>query len=190
MPTGVHRRRRERFLLPQVSLVRVVGRILGVDVEDRENPDEIDHVWIRIHAGDEVVVSVNTSSKKNRLAGFDPRIRVGLSRGTWADLPPQGAESCPANDYAEIEARVNVFYEHYERKPLEALLMDRCARATLLEVWGAPYHHRVHGVHQIHSRRASCAVPDDITGRDGALKFYFEPGQATELFLFKFCGQP
>ena len=29
MPTGVHRRRPERFLLPQVPLVRVAGRILG-----------------------------------------------------------------------------------------------------------------------------------------------------------------
>ena len=190
MPTGVHRRQPERFHLPQVPLVRVVGHILGADIEERENPDEIDHVWIRIHANDDMIVSVNTSSKKNRLAGFDPRIRVGLSRGTWTLLPLHGAEICVANDYAEIEARSNVFYEHYERKPLEDLLMDHCARATLIEVWGAPYHQRVQGVHQIHSRRASCAVPEDITGRDGALKFYFESERATEHFLFKFCGQP
>ncbi|MFA7234779.1 MAG: hypothetical protein WC076_11790 [Terrimicrobiaceae bacterium] len=188
---GGQRQRHQRFLLPQVPLVRVVGRILGVEVEERANPDEIDHVWIRIHAGDAVFVSVNTSSRKNRLAGFDPRVRVGLSRGTWATLPPHGAEICPANDYAEIESRSNVFFEHYERKPLEDLLMDRCAKACLLEVVGAPYHQRgVQGVHQIHSRRASCAVPGDIRGGDGSLKFYFLSGQATELFLFKFCGQP
>ena len=190
MPTGVHRRQPERFLLPQVPLVKVVGRILGVDVEECETPDEIDHVWIRIHAGADMIVSVNTSSNKNRLAGFDPRVRVGLSRGIWTRLPLQGAEICPANDYAEIESRSNVFYEHYERKALEDLLMDRCAGACLIEVWGAPYHHREQGVHQIHSRRASCAVSEDITGRDGALKFYYESGQATEHFLFKFCGQP
>ena len=190
MPTGAHRRQPERFLLPRVPLVRVSGRIIGVDVEACENPDEIDHVWIRIHAGADLIVSVNTSSKKNRLAGFDPRIRVGHNHGTWEDLPPHGAEICPVNDYADIEARANVFYEHYEREALEDLLTDRCAGACLLEVWGAPYHNRVQGVHQTHSRRASCAVPEDITGRDGALKFYYESGRATEHFLFKFCGQP
>lgn len=47
-----------------------------------------------------------------------------------------------------------------------------------------------HEWRKIHSRRASCAVPGDLRGRDGALRFYFESGQATELFLFKFCGQP
>ncbi|MEI8385967.1 MAG: hypothetical protein WCG76_00070 [Verrucomicrobiota bacterium] len=190
MPTGVHRRKPERFLLPKVPLVRVVGRILGVDVEECENPDEIDHVWIRIHAGADLIVSINTSSKKNRLAGFDPRIRVGLNRGTCAKLPLQGVEICPSNDYADIEARANVYFEHYERGSLEDLLKDRCARACLLEAWGAPYQRIQQGVHQIHSRRASCAVPEDIRGRDGALKFYYESGQATELFLFKFCGQP
>jgi hypothetical protein len=190
MPTGVHRRKPERFLLPKVPLVRVVGRILGVDVEKCDKPDEIDHVWLRIHAGTELIVSINTSSKKNLLAGFDPRIRLGLSRGTWADLPPDGAEICPANDYEDIESRSNVFFEHYERGPLEDLLKDRCAKACLLEAWGAPYQRIQQGVHQIHSRRASCAVPEDVRGRDGALKFYYESGQVTEHFLFKFCGQP
>ncbi len=191
MPTGAHRRQPERFLLPHVPLVKVVGRILGTEVEKNDNPDEIDHVWIRIHPGDEIFISINTSSKKNRLAGFDPRIRVGMIRETWTRLPLHGAEICPASDYADIEARANVFFEHYERGPLEDLLKDRCAKACLLEVWGAPYHQRIQqGVHQIHSRRASCAVPEDVRGRDGALKFYYESGQATELFLFKFCGQP
>jgi hypothetical protein len=190
MPTGADRRWRQRFLLPPVPLIKVTGRILGAEVEKHQRPDYVDHVWIRVHAGEEVLVSVNTSSRKNQLAGFDPRIRVGLIRGTWTTLPPSGAEICPANDYAEIEARSNVFFEHYDRKPLEGLLLDRCARACRLEVWGAPYHQRVPGVHQVHSRRASCAVPEDLRGRDGALRFYFESEQATELLLFKFCGQP
>jgi len=191
MPGGAHRRLPQRFLLPDAPLVRVVGRIVGADVEEGATPEEIDHVWIRIHAGEEVLASVNTSSRINLLAGFDPRIRVGLIRGTWMNLPPHGAAVCPSNDYGEIEARANVFFEHYERGALEDLLMDRCAKARLLEVWGAPYRQRFRqGVHQIHSRRASCAVPEDTRGRDGALKFYYEPGQETELFLFKFCGQP
>lgn len=183
------RRDRSRFL-PDVPLVRVTGRILGAEVEEHANPGEIDHLWIRLHAGEEVFISVNTSSKRNRLAGFDPRIRVGLIRGNWVHMPPYGVEIVASNSYAEIESRSNVFFEHKEREELEEMLMDRCRRACLLEVWGAPYRHRMQGVHQIHSRRASCAVAEDIVGRDGALRFYYESEQATEHFLFKFCGQP
>lgn len=179
-----------RLVLADAPLVKAVGRILGAQLEEHERPEEIDHIWIRIDAGGDLVVSVNTTSKKNRLAGFDPRIRVGIVRGTWDQLPVCGAEICSGNDYGEIEARENIFYEHYLRSGMEELLMSRCERAFLLEVWGAPYRHRLQGIHQIHSRRASCAVPEDIVGRDGALKFYFESGQATEQFLFKFCGQP
>jgi hypothetical protein len=187
---GGERRLQPRVLLPPAPLVKVVGRVLHAEVEKCATPDEIDHVWIRIQAGDEIILSVNTCSRKNRLAGFDPRVRVGLSRENWTVLPPLGVEICLFNDYADIEARSNVFYEHFKRQPLEDLLMDRCAVACLVEVWGAPYRRRYQGVHQIHSRRASCAVPEDVLGRDGSLKFYFEDGQASEHFLFKFCGQP
>jgi len=188
---GDRRHERRGFSLPQAPLIRVVGRILGAETEKHRNPDAIDHVWIRIHAGAEVIASINTSSKKNRLAGFDPRIRVGLVRGIWHELPPFGAEACAENDYADAESQANVYYEHAGREAMERLLLERCAAACLLEVWGAPYsRHGVFGVHQIHSRRASCAVPEEVRGRDGALKFYFREGQATELLLFKFCGQP
>ena len=36
--------------------------------------------------------------------------------------------------------------------------------------------------------RASCSVPRDLIGRDGAIRFYFDDGHA-ELLLFKYCGQ-
>lgn len=188
MPGGVHRR--QTPLLPPADLIRVVGRITGAEVESHPNPDEIDHLWIRIDAGGETLISVNTSSKKNRIAGFDSRIRVGVIRGQWTDLPATGAGVCAFNDYEELEKHANVYFEHHDRTSLEKLLMDRCRSACLLEVWGAPYRQRTPGVHQIHCRRASCAVPEDLRGRDGALKFYFQAGQLTELFLFKFCGQP
>lgn len=185
-----HRGPYRPHLLPGVPLVRAVGRILGANLEEHDNPDEVDHVLIRMDMGGEIVVAVNTLSKRNRLAGFDSRVRVGMVKGTWDVLPVPGAEVCGRMDYADIESRDNVFYEHMERNGLEDLLMDCCARACLLEVWGAPYHQRRQGIHQIHSRRASCAVAEDITGRDGALKFYFEEGHATLMLLFKFCGQP
>ena len=184
--------RSRRFPLPDAPLVRAAGDSLAAEIERDPHPDRIDHVWISMDIGlpDRVLVSVNTLSNRNRDAGFDPRVRTGIVRGTWDFLPPRGAEVWSRLDYADIEAETNVFFEHRDRGEMEALLFDRCARARLLEVWGAPYRSRHHGIHQIHSRRASCAVPEDIAGKDGALKFYFDRDSATELLLFKFCGQP
>lgn len=178
--------------LPDAPFVRAAGDSLHAEVEKHPNPDEVDHVWITMDIGipERVVVSVNTLSKRNRVAGFDSRIRVGLVRGTWAQRPPRGAEVCPHFNYAGIEGASNVFYEHHDHREMESLLLSRCARACLMEVWGVPYKKPRLGLHQIHSRRASCAVAEDIVNRDGALKFYYEQDQATEMFLFKFCGQP
>jgi hypothetical protein len=174
-------------LLPDAPLVRAAGRILGAEVEKSANPDDVDHVWIRLDIGGEITVAVNTLSKKNRMAGHDPRVRVGMVRGPREDPPKPGATACGRMDYGQIETRDNVFFEHYARAALELLLLDCCARALALEVWGAPHGGPREGIHQVHSRRSSCAVPEDIAGRDGALKFYF--AGATLLLLFKFCGQ-
>jgi hypothetical protein len=59
----------------------------------------------------------------------------------------------------------------------------------MIEVWGAPYYRDLPGIHQIHSRRASCGVGESREGIDGALRFYFREGNRSELLLFKFCGQ-
>ncbi len=175
------------------DLVHAVGGDLRARMEEHPNPEYIDHVWITMEAGgpERMTVAVNTLSRRNRLAGFDPRLRVGILRGTWQHLPGRGVSRCKGFDYAEIESQANVFFEHYESVALEELLLDTTSRAMLLEVWGAPYHQRRrHGIHQIHSRRASCAVSEDIRNLDGALQFYFPVEQTTALFLFKFCGQP
>ncbi|MEO8353939.1 MAG: hypothetical protein ABI680_19600, partial [Chthoniobacteraceae bacterium] len=96
----------------------------------------------------------------------------------------------PGQDYALIEATMNVFYEHYEQAALADLLIERAKRAVRAEVWGDLYAQDHLGVHQIHSRRASCAVPLDVKNRDGALQLYYSEENESELFLFKFCGQP
>lgn len=178
---------------PPASFVHAAGGDLQARVEDHPNPGHIDHVWITMDAGGgpRVLVSINTSSRRNRDAGFDPRVRVGLVRGTWTHLPPRGIVPCPGLDYGKIEEETNVFFEHYERPTLEALLTESTHRAALLEVWGAPYRNKNRrGIHQIHSRRASCAVSEDWRGRDGALRFYFASDQTSLLVLLKFCGQP
>lgn len=172
--------------------VHAIGGELHVRVEDHPNPDYVDHVWITMNAGPiRPLVSINTLSKRNRDAGFDHRIRVGIVKGVWETLPQRGIEAAVHLDYGDIERGNSVFFEHYERRDLEDLLVLTVQRATLLEVWGAPYRNKNRfGIHQIHSRRASCAVTADIHGHDGALRFYFPGEKTTSLFLFKFCGQP
>jgi len=173
--------------------VHAVGGDLQAQVEEHHDPAHIDHVWITMDAGSSrrLFVSVNTLSKRNRDAGFDSRVRAGILRGTWKNPPQRGAEACPGFDYAEFEGRANIYFEHYDRESLEELLVETTLRATLLEVWGTPYFRRYRpGIHQIHSRRPSCAVSEDFPNRDSALRFYFANDQTCALFLFKFCGQP
>lgn len=173
--------------------VHAVGGDLQARVEQHRDPDGVDHVWITMDAGDagRVFVSINTLSKRNREAGFDPRVRVGILREAWKNLPERGAQACQGFDYAAVEGRANVYFEHYERSLLEDLLLETTRRAMLLEVWGTPYFRRYRaGIHQVHSRRPSCAVAEDFPNRDGALRFYFTSDQTCALFLFKFCGQP
>jgi hypothetical protein len=177
----------------KAALFHAVGGNLSARVEQHRDPAHIDHVWIRMKAGEigSVQVSVNTSSRRNLVAGFDSRVRVGVITAPWEDLPSRGFEPWPRFSYDDFEKSTNVFFEHYEREALEKLLLDSVSQACLLEAWGMPYEHRAHpGLHQIHSRRASCAVAEDIRDRDGALRFYFSERKETDLFLFKFCGQP
>ena len=182
---------RRRVIQP--DFVHAVGSDLRARLEDHPNPAYVDHVWITMQIGsaEQILVSINTQSKRNRDAGFDARIRVGMIRGEWKRLPHRGIHAATHLDYGELEKEHTIFYEQYDRPALEELLTRTTHRAVLLEAWGAPYHskHRL-GVHQIHSRRASCAVTSDIRGHDGALKFYFPSPRETVMMLFKFCGQP
>lgn len=179
-------------LWPQTPLVRAVGRTLSAALEVHERQEEVDHVRFVMDAGPwgRIVVAVNTTSKRNRLAGFDPRVRVGIIRGHEPDPPATGVYALAAFDYAEVERSANVFFEHHTREALEERLLGNARRSFLLEAWGAPYRNRGPGIHQVHSRRASCAVPTDLVGRDGGLRFFFSGTQETETVLFKFCGQP
>lgn len=158
------------------------------------NADErrIDHVWITLEVARIGLVraAINTLSSLNRDAGFDSRVRVGIVRTTYEELPESGIFPCRRFDYADMEKAENIFYEHHDRASMEVLLTARAGKAILVEAWGDIYAHAHVGVHQVHSRRASCAIARDSVGRDGALKFYYEAEKAGELLLFKFCGQP
>lgn len=177
----------------QAPLVRVVGAVRHARIEPSLREADIDHVWLTIEAGIAcpIEVAVNTLSRRNRDAGFDARVRLGRKREPWIDLPALAVEPIERFSYAEKEARANFFYETPDRPELEKILLDTAANCLRVEVIGAPYHRRpLVGLHQIHSRRASCAVAEDIDGRDGALKFWLPFPREIHWLFFKFCGQP
>jgi len=171
---------------------RAVGLPLYGEIEPHPNPLKIDHVWLMLDIGldQPLKLAINTISIRNRDAGFDSRVRVGIHREPYSTLPLIGLYPHPGLDYSFFEATHNVFYEHYEHHALENLLVDRIRAAVLVEVWGELYAQRNIGIHQIHCRRASCAVPVDLQREDGALKFFFAEDNLCETLLFKFCGQP
>lgn len=153
-------------------------------------PANIDHFWITIALGAEgpLRIALSTHSRQNAAAGFDPRMRLGLVASGWTKLPDAGLSKSSGLDYRAIEAASPVRYVEYERPALEVLLTDKAGRARLIEAWGELYLRTHLGIHQVHSMRASCSVPRDLIGRDGAIRFYFTD-QTAELFLFKYCGQ-
>lgn len=171
--------------------VRVVGRPIRMEVERNPNPAMRDHFWITISVAEvgPVLLTVNTMSLRNARAGFDDRIRVGRVRCAFHRPPTGGMSRSRLLNYASIESNSNVFYEVYERDALENLLREQTERATWVQAWGVAFERRSLGVHQIHCRRASCAVAEDLQQMDGALRFYRESEGVAEMLLFKYCGQ-
>ena len=172
--------------------VTIAGEVAAVAVEHEEDDRKIDHVWIDVRAGEfgRLQIALSTCSRQNRAAGFDPRVRLGLIESIWADLPPTGVHAARPLNYADLEATHRLHYDAFERVQLEKLLVEKASRALLVEAWGEFYVRSHIGVHQVHSRRASFAVPRDEVGRDGALRFYFREANVSEMLLFKFAGQP
>ncbi len=169
----------------------VVGTLTKVEMEASAVPDRADHVLLTLDVPPcgAVTLSVNTLSRANRNANFDAHVRVAIVKTSYAGMPEPFIEEAMGLDYATVEAQFHPRWESCERDPLAELLMARARAALRIEAWGEIYRAQHLGLHQIHSRRASCAVKTDITGHDGALRFYLRDGHA-EMFLFKFCGQP
>lgn len=173
------------------DLVHVAGSPIAFAAEIDRVPANIDHFWITIGiaTGEPIRIALSTHSRQNAAAGFDPRVRVGIVASNWSELPAAGLMKSPGLDYAVIEAASPVSYLDYERPALELLLTNKAKRAALIEAWGELYLRTHAGIHQVHSMRASCSVPRDLVGRDGAIRFCF-PDKTAELLLFKYCGQP
>ncbi|CAA9253641.1 MAG: hypothetical protein AVDCRST_MAG42-2370 [uncultured Chthoniobacterales bacterium] len=189
---GQHRVPDHAFALRD-RYVCVAGEIASVVVEEDEDERKIDHVWVQVRAGDfgRVEISLSTTSRQSRALGFDPRVRVGTIRSTWSELPPSGVRPITGPlDYASLEAQQPVEYTPLERTAVERLLIDKARGAMFVEAWGEFYIRAHIGIHQIHSRRASHAIPRDVIGKDGAIRFYFREANASKLLLFKYDGQP
>ncbi len=176
---------------PSTPLVRVVGSVVDVELENSAREENIDHVFVTLDArlGTPVTLSLNTLSFRNRVAGHDPRIRLGTLRWRWTHLPPRGLYPLGFFDYETVELLENVEYHVLDRTGMEEYFTLHCANCRLVEAWGVPYQRVRPGIHQIHSRRASAAVHEDLRGRDGAVRFYFDEDQRSELALLKFTGQ-
>ena len=181
----------ERIRTRPAKFVHVRGVPYTVSHEVAENPEDADHIHLTLEVPPfgRLRAAVNTFSRLNRDAGFDPRVRMAIIVAPYEKKPDPGLEELPGQDYALLEAILPITYELYDREPLAALLMEKMKIAVRAEIWGELYARDHLGIHQIHSRRASCAVAIDLKNRDGALKLYYPTDNLSELLLFKFCGQ-
>ena len=188
-----HRQRKKypEFRSRQGELVVVAGELVEYAAETSRDPINIDHFWITIRTGHPGLlrIALSTFSRINARAGFDPRVRVGIVASRWTELPAAGVFESRGLDYAEIESKNVVHYAEYERPALEELLLRKIGRSVFVEAWGEFYARDHLGIHQVHSRRASCGVSLDYQGRDGAIRFYFGDDSTAEMLLFKYCGQ-
>ncbi|HEY4283964.1 MAG TPA: hypothetical protein VGM62_12935 [Chthoniobacterales bacterium] len=182
----------QKILELRDQFVAAAGEPGKVTVEREADDSKNDHVWIAIQAGEfgTLHVAISTQSRYSNVAGSDPRVRVGLIKSTWAELPSAGIRLTTGLNYAAVEAEHTTTFVTFERPVLEEMLVDKTRRAIFVEAWGELYVRAHVGVHQVHSRRASFAVRRDLIGRDGALRFYFRSPNQSEMLLFKFAGQP
>lgn len=171
--------------------MRVAGEPIAFAAETDPLPANIDHFWITIRTGNAGLlrIALSTRSRQNAAAGFDPRMRVAVLVSAWTELPVAGVFESGGLDYREIEAASPIIYVEHERPALETLLADKTGRAIFIEAWGEFYRRSHLGIHQVHSRRASCSVLTDYIGRDGAIRFYYAGNAVAEMLLFKYCGQ-
>jgi hypothetical protein len=185
----IHERARASF--HPGEFVRVAGPPTGYTIERKADARRIDHLIIQVRAGGFglLEIALNTYSLRSLNVGSDPRLRVAIVSSHWSALPPAGVSRSGGLNYSTLEVKNRIVYRELARPTLESLVIEKLNRSLLIEGWGE-FYLRVHsGIHQVHSRRASCAVPADYLERDGAIRFYFKQNGLAELLLFKFCGQ-
>lgn len=181
----------ERIRTSPPKFVHVRGVPYTVAVEENPDPLKIDHIYLDVEAPPfgRLRVAINTFSRLNRDAGFDPRVRVAIISSTYTEKPTLGLEECAGLDYTKQEQTPGTAYHPYAQDALMEMLTSKMKTAIRAEIWGELYARDHLGIHQIHSRRPSKAVPVEVKNRDGALKLYYPQENLAETFLFKFDGQ-
>ncbi|MFM8809576.1 MAG: hypothetical protein ACKOJB_11880, partial [Chthoniobacterales bacterium] len=141
----------------------MAGDVVKFEIENSQREENVDHVYVTVDAGlkTPVIVSINTLSFRSRVAGHDPRIRLGTLAWRWTHLPPRGLYPLEFFDYDTVELIENVEYRVLEKAAMEEYFALRCGNCRRIEAWGVPYHRAEPGLHQVHSRRASAAVAED-----------------------------
>ena len=182
----------ERIRTSPPKFVHVRGVPYTVAVEEGEDPLKANHVYLNVEVPPfgRLRVAVNTLSCLSHDAGFDPRVRVGIIRSTYTEKPAPSLEECNGLDYAKQEEKHGVKFEICEQAALTGMLVAKMKVAIRVEIWGELYARDHLGIHQVHSRRASKAMPVEEPTREGELKLNYPQDNAAEAFLFKFDGPP
>jgi hypothetical protein len=144
-------------------------------------------VTLNVNTPAPIRVILNTLSTRNARAGFDGALRVATILEREQSRPPPGVYFGPLLDYERLYP--NAAYRRCDQVEMENLLLGMIQQGLFAEAWGCLFGKNKTGLHQVHCRRASCAVPTDLHGSDGALRIYHDDENASELLLFKFCGQ-
>ncbi|HEY2341737.1 MAG TPA: hypothetical protein VGH90_01850 [Chthoniobacteraceae bacterium] len=181
----------ERIRTSPPKFVHVTGVPYLVEIPPVSDPNEADHIWLTLEVPSlgRIRTVINTVSKLCRSAGHNPHVRVAIQQSSWMEKPQTGLIESEGQNYGVLESSTKVNYTEYDQMELSDLLSAKAKKAVRAEVWGDLYARDHLGVRQIHSRRASKAVPEDVVGRDGALKLFYGGDNKAELFLFKFAGQ-
>src|SRR5688572_5758346 len=74
------------------QFVHIAGAVTHAQLEPAANPDEVDHVWVTMNVPPfgRIRAAINTISRISRASGFDARVRLGIVRSTWSELPAAG----------------------------------------------------------------------------------------------------
>ncbi len=181
----------ERIRTSPPKFVHVTGVPYVVEIAPAGEPEKAEHVWLTLEVPSlgRMRVVINTMSKLSESAGHNPKVRMGIFHSNWTEKPQTGLIECDGQDYKFVEGKNSLSFKEYDPGQLAEILAARAKSAIRAEVWGDLYARDHLGIRQVHCRRASKAVPDGCTGRDGALKLYYPQGNDAELFLFKFAGQ-
>ena len=170
------RNKKTDFAFRADEFVVAAGELVAFEKEADADPAKVDHFWITIRARNFgwLRISISTWSLKHAADGFDPRMRVGVFPSTWSELPASGVFPADGLNYADFERASPILYREMERPALEELLAAKARRAIFVEAWGALYLRDRLGIHQVHSRRASCSgaifLPGRVRGRNDSLQ--------------------